>query len=80
MGRVMAVYEDKAWWRNASGAPDPTYRDAAARVLRAERMEREGRDNCRRAVRAMLAVADALGCDVVGRVRVRDRKSGEVSR
>lgn len=68
------MYDDPTGRRNASGAPDPTYRAAT------EAVRREGRDNMRRCVRVMLAVATAMGCDVTERIALRDRKSGEVSR
>ena len=68
------MYEDETGRRNASGLPDPTYRSVS------EAVRREGRENSRRCVRAMLAVATSLGCDVLSRIEVRDRASGEVSR
>lgn len=68
------MHDDPTGRRNASGAPDPTYYRAT------DDMRREGRDNLRRCVRVMLAVATAMGCDVTERIALRDRKSGEVSR
>ena len=40
----------------------------------------DGRINTAKCVRAMLAVASAMGCDVEERIVVRDRETGEVSR
>lgn len=68
------MYEDDTGRLNSSGCPDPTYRDAARSA------EREGRENMRRCIRAMLAVATSLGCNVLNRIEVQDRASGEVSR
>lgn len=68
------MYEDDTGARNASGCPDPTYRDAARGVAC------EGRENMRRCIRVMLAVATAMGCNVLNRIELQDRKSGEVSR
>ena len=68
------MYEDDTGARNASGCPDPTYHDAARGVAR------EGRENMRRCIRVMLAVATAMGCNVLNRIELQDRKSGEVSR
>lgn len=68
------MYEDDTGRLNASGCPDPTYRDAERSAAR------EGRENMRRCIRAMLAVATALGCNVLNRIELQDRASGEVSR
>lgn len=68
------MYEDDTGRLNSSGCPDPTYRDAARWVAR------EGRENMRRCIRVMLAVATAMGCNVTNRIELQDRKSGEVSR
>lgn len=68
------MYEDDTGRLNSSGCPDPTYRDAERSVAR------EGRENMRRCIRVMLAVATAMGCNVLNRIELQDRKSGEVSR
>lgn len=68
------MYEDDTGRLNSSGCPDPTYRDAARSAAR------EGRENMRRCIRVMLAVATAMGCNVLNRIELQDRKSGEVSR
>lgn len=68
------MYEDETGRRNAAGYPDPTYHGAARGI------ERGGADRCAACVRAMRAVASALGCEVIGRVAVRDRETGYVSR
>lgn len=68
------MYEDESGRRNASGMPDPTYRSAS------EAVRKEGQENNRRCIRAMLAVATSLGCNVLNRIEVQDRASGEVSR
>lgn len=68
------MYEDDTGRLNASGCPDPTYRAAAGRYAL------DGRINAAKCVRAMLAVANAMGCDVEERIVVRDRETGEVSR
>lgn len=68
------MYEDDTGRLNSSGCPDPTYQDVARREAR------EGRENMRRCIRAMLAVATALGCNVLNRIELQDRASGEVSR
>lgn len=68
------MYEDDTGARNSSGCPDPTYRAAAGRYAL------DGRINAAKCVCAMLAVANAMGCDVEERIVVRDRETGEVSR
>ena len=68
------MYEDDTGRLNSSGCPDPTYHDAARSAAR------EGRENMRRCIRVMLAVATAMGCNVLNRIELQDRKSGEVSR
>lgn len=68
------MYDDPTGRRNASGYADPTYRAAAGRYAL------DGRMNAAKCVRAMLAVASAMGCDVEERIVVRDRETGEVSR
>ena len=67
------MYEDDSGRRNASGYGDPTYHRATRRI------GSEGRENIRRCERVMLAVATAMGCDVTGRLPLRDRKTGERS-
>lgn len=67
------MYEDDSGRRNASGYGDPTYHRASRRI------GSEGRENIRRCERVMLAVATAMGCDVTGRMPLRDRKTGERS-
>lgn len=67
------MYEDDSGRRNASGYGDPTYHRASRRI------GSEGRENIRRCERVMLAVATAMGCDVTGRLPLRDRKTGERS-
>ena len=68
------MYDDPTGRRNASGCADPTYRAATGRYAL------DGRVNAAKCVRAMLAVANAMGCDVEERIVVRDRETGEVSR
>lgn len=68
------MYEDDTGRLNSSGCPDQTYRDAARSAAC------EGRENMRRCIRVMLAVATAMGCNVTNRIELQDRKSGEVSR
>lgn len=68
------MYDDPTGRRNASGYVDPTYHRAASRYTI------DGRINTAKCVRAMLAVASAMGCDVEERIVVRDRETGEVSR
>lgn len=68
------MYEDASDRRNASGCADPTYSEVV------EQIKRDGRKNMSRCVRVMLAVATAMGCDVLNRIELRDRASGEVSR
>lgn len=67
------MYEDESGRRNASGLPDPTYRGAALAI------ESHGRRNCERCVLAMLAIADSMGCNVVERIVLQDRRTGVVS-
>lgn len=67
------MYEDETGRRNASGLPDPTYGGAARAI------EAQGRRNCERCVRAMLAVADSMGCNVTRRIVLQDRRTGVVS-
>lgn len=68
------MYEDDSDRRNASGCLDPTYHDAM------EGARRAGKQNLRKCVRAMLAVATAMGCNVLNRIELQDRASGEVSK
>ena len=68
------MYEDDSGRRNASGCVDTTYHDVVRNSAR------EGRENMRRCIRVMLAVATAMGCNVLNRIELQDRKSGEVSR
>lgn len=68
------MYEDESGRRNASGLPDPTYGGAARAI------EAQGRRNCERCIRVMLAVATAMDCNVTNRIELQDRASGEVSR
>lgn len=67
------MYEDDSGRRNASEYGDPTYHRATRRI------GSEGRENIRRCERVMLSVATAMGCDVTGRLPLRDRKTGERS-
>lgn len=68
------MYVDESDRRNASGCADPTYSEVV------EQVKRDGRKNMSRCIRVMLAVATAMGCDVINRIELRDRASGEVSR
>lgn len=68
------MYVDESDRRNASGCADPTYHAVA------EQIKRDGRKNMRKCIHIMLAVATAMGCDVINRIELRERASGEVSR
>ena len=68
------MYEDENGWRNASGCVDPTYHETVSNSAKA------GRENMRKCIRAMLAVATAMGCNVLNRIELQDRASGEVSK
>ena len=68
------MYDDPSGRRNASGYADPTYHRATTRY------EMDGRKNAARCIRAMLDVANSLNCEVLTRIEVRDRATGEESR
>lgn len=67
----MEMYEDRTGRRNASGAPDPTYAEAARRAERAE-----ARDRLRRCRGAILSLAKLDGLRVSGGW-LRDEETGE---
>lgn len=55
--------------KNNEGYPDPT---AAAAIREADKPP----ENVVKAVRIMKFAADCLGCDLAGRIRLRDRATG----
>lgn len=65
------MYDDPTGRRNASGAPDPTYRYAA---LRAERARR--RREAEKKKRALAALAKIDGFEIVGGVALYDPETG----
>ena len=68
---------------NASGLPDPTARDGirgAERAIRDERRREAARQAMGRCALTMRAVARSMGYEVVGRIELRDPRTGEVSR
>ena len=65
------MYDDPTGRRNASGAPDPTYRYATLRVERARR-----RREAEKKKRALAALARMDGFEIVGGVALYDPETG----
>lgn len=61
---------------NAEGYPDETAHDALTAVLREARRQEAADLRSMRLIKALKAVVDAAGFDLIERVAIRDRETG----